>query len=116
MERIAQRDRLTRRYMAHQLVSDHHATEAVGKKGNGFRWYWLAWASVSLIAFLVPELWVATHGKMNLTLSDTLRAIMGIDPPSKSRAVRAWSSLAFALVVVGGGGVLTMHITAGWPW
>jgi hypothetical protein len=86
------------------------------KPNNGFRWYWLAWAALSLAAFLVPELWVATHGEMRLTLSDTLRAVMGIDPPSKSRAFKSWTSLIFALVIVGGGSVLTMHITAGWPF
>lgn len=82
------------------------------KRDESFRWYWLAWAIVSLVAFLVPELYVVFTGRVDLTLSDTLRAILGIDPPSKARKV---GSVGFAVTLLALVGLLVTHITAGAP-
>ncbi len=108
---------LTRSNLARRLVTERQFARSTYSKGNpkrndGFRWYWLAWACVSLVAFLVPELYVATHDRMDLTLSDTLRAVLGIDPPSKGKAI---GSAAFATVLATGVTILILHITAGWP-
>lgn len=102
-----------RRRVAHSLVAIHHTARAAGATtSHGFRWYWLAWATLSLLAFLVPELTVVAEGRMDLTLSDTLRAVLGIDPPRKGRAIGAAS---FAVVLTTGVAILVLHITAGWP-
>ena len=109
------RSRAASAAFAHRLVADHHRARGEGKPAKasrGFRWYWLAWACVSLVAFLVPELYVATHGRMDLTLSDTLRAVLGIDPPSKGKAI---GSASFAVLLATGVTILIIHITAGWP-
>lgn len=105
---------LARPQFAHELVAKHHERKALplGRPNTGFRWYWLAWACVSLVAFLVPELYVVATGRMDLTLSDTLRAVLGIDPPSKGKAI---GSAAFATVLATGVTILIIHICAGWP-
>ena len=105
---------LARHQFAHELVAKHHERKALplGRPNTGFRWYWLAWAVVSLAAFLAPELYVVAQGRMDLTLSDTLRAVLGIDPPRKGRAI---GSAAFAVGLAAGVAILIIHITAGWP-
>lgn len=82
------------------------------KRSESFRWYWLAWAVVALVSFLVPELYVVFTGRVDLTLSDTLRAILGIDPPSKARKV---GSVGFAVTMAGLVSLLISHIIAGAP-
>jgi hypothetical protein len=97
-------------HQANGLTSKRAVLKA--KRSESFRWYWLAWALVALVSFLVPELYVVFTGRVDLTLSDTLRAILGIDPPSKARKA---GSVGFAVTMAGLVSLLISHIIAGAP-
>lgn len=92
-----------RRATAHTLVATHHTAKAAGDPHTGFRWYWLAWLCVTLVAFLVPELWAVFSGHMPLTLSDTVDALAAKYPWAK------WVVTAALAVIAAGSVVLSMH-------
>jgi hypothetical protein len=100
---MAAATRTERSTVAHALVAQHHDAKATGGKSLGFRWYWLAWLCVTLVAFLVPELWAVFSGHMQLTLSDTTDALAAKYPWAK------WTVGGALAVIAAGAVVLAMH-------
>ena len=68
---------------------------------------WLAWLIAALASFLAIELTAVFTHRMDRTLSERLRAWLGIQP------IRPWRKLAtvlFASLLSGGLGILIWHI------
>jgi len=76
---------------------------------NDWHTIWLIWIFAALGSFLAIELTAVFTHRMDRTLSERLRAWLGIQP------IRPWRKLAsvlFASVLGGGVAVLIWHITS----
>jgi hypothetical protein len=81
----------------HAVVAGRRKQESV------FSWYWLVWALVSVIAFALPEVWVATHGRMDLTLSET------VDRTAKGRTWFGWIIATILMIVAAVAALMMGH-------
>lgn len=70
---------------------------------NGSDWYWLGWATTTLIAFLVPELYALFTGHPDRKLSNAIWRLEDLLPYSL-----AWRLVFMGLIVW-----LGYHLTLG---
>lgn len=77
------------------------------------RWYWPAFLIITALGFAVPEAVAIASPRKADTLSERMRAWLGIEP-SRKRRRWAWSALTLVLVV------FTIwfpaHLMQWWPW